>query len=301
MKIPDLAFGIGALLAASLTMAAAGPVAVDAAATRFKIGDLDAVSLRDASFAAPNDGSIFGTDASPEEVGKVLKAAGAPSDVVNLSVSAMLVKDGKRLVLIDSGLGTKVGGVLIQSLAKAGVAPGEVTDVLITHEHGDHVGGLVTADGRSAFPKAAIRLSAPEWAHIQSQADLAPLAKVIAPQVKTFEPGAVILPGITAVPIKGHTPGHTGYEIVSGHDRLIDIGDAAHSSIVSLTKPEWAMGFDSDKALAKESRKSLLASLSASHEKIFSPHFPYPGVGTVKADGDHYSWQPSLQPALAGQ
>jgi glyoxylase-like metal-dependent hydrolase (beta-lactamase superfamily II) len=107
----------------------------------------------------------------------------------------------------------------------------------------------------------------------------------------------VLAPGITAVAIKGHTPGHVGYEITSGHDRLLDIGDTAHSSIVSLAKPEWAMGFDADKAAAKASREALLRDASQSHETIFSPHFPYPGVGKIQADGGHFTWQPTLTAA----
>jgi glyoxylase-like metal-dependent hydrolase (beta-lactamase superfamily II) len=185
--------------------------------------------------------------------------------------------------------------VLMQSLKKAGVSAGDITDVLITHVHGDHVGGLATADGTPAFPKAKVRMSNAEWVFMQSQSDLAPLVKTISAQVQTFEPGTMVAPGITAVAIKGHTPGHMGYEIVNGDDRLLAIGDSAHSSIVSLVRPDWAMGFDSDRSVAKASREKLLSDLSKSHEKVFSPHFPYPGVGTVESEGIHYRWQPTLK------
>jgi len=157
------------------------------------------------------------------------------------------------------------------------------------------VGGLATADGMPAFPKATVRMSSAEWVFMQSQSDLAPLVKTISAQVQTFEPGTLVAPGITAVAIKGHTPGHVGYEIVNGDDRILDIGDSAHSSIVSLVRPDWAMGFDSDRAVAKASREALLSDLSKSHEKIFSPHFPYPGVGTIESEGIHFRWQPTLK------
>jgi glyoxylase-like metal-dependent hydrolase (beta-lactamase superfamily II) len=290
------------ILAASILTAAAGvaattgPIATEAAATKFNIGKLTAYALHDADFAAANDGSVFAPDGTTEDVAKVLKAAGAPSDVIALSVNALLVKMKGHVVLIDTGLGPKAHGVLMQSLKEAGMSAGDVTDVLITHVHGDHIGGLATADGMPAFPKAKVRMSNAEWVFMQSQSDLAPLVKTISAQVQTFEPGALVAPGITAVAIKGHTPGHMGYEIVSGDDRILDIGDSAHSSIVSLVRPDWAMGFDSDRAVAKKSREALLSDLSKSHERVFSPHFPYPGVGMVESEGNHFRWQPTLKP-----
>jgi glyoxylase-like metal-dependent hydrolase (beta-lactamase superfamily II) len=283
------------IVTAAGVAAATGPIDVPPAATKFSIGKLTAFALHDADFAAANDGSVFAIDGTTDEVAKILKAAGAPPDVVPLSVNALLVKVKDHVVLIDTGLGPKAHGVLMQSLKKAGTSAGDITDVLITHVHGDHVGGLAAADGTPAFPKAKVRMSSAEWVFMQSQSDLAPLVKTISAQVQTFEPGAVVAPGITAIAIKGHTPGHMGYEIVNGEDRILDIGDSAHSSIVSLVRPDWAMGFDGDRAVAKASREKLLGDLSKSHEKIFSPHFPYPGVGTVESEGIHYRWQPTLK------
>ena len=291
------------ILAASILSAAAGvaattgPVAVQPAATRFNIGKLTAFSLHDADFVAANDGSVFAADGTTDEVAKVLKAAGAPPDGIALSVNALLVKVKGHVVLLDTGLGPKAHGVLLQSLKKAGLSAGDITDVLITHVHGDHVGGLATAAGTQAFPKAKVRMASAEWTFMQGQSDNAALVKTISAQVQTFEPGTMVVPGITAIAIKGHTPGHMGYEIVDGSDRTLDIGDAAHSSIVSLVRPDWAMGFDTDRSVAKTSREALLLDLSKSHEKVFSPHFPYPGVGTVEAEGIHFRWQPTLKAA----
>lgn len=283
--------------AAAATAATTGPVTVAPEATKFNIGRLTAFVLHDAGFVAPNDGSVFAADGTPDDVAKVLKAAGAPPDGIALSVNVLLVKVTDHVVLIDTGLGPKAHGALMQSLKKAGVSAADITDVLITHSHGDHIGGLVGADGASAFPKAKVRMSKAEWVFMQSQNDIAPLVKAISAQVQTFEPGTLVVPGITAVAIKGHTPGHVGYEVVDGADRILDIGDSAHSSIVSLVKPDWVMGFDGDRAVAKASREQLLTDLSKSHEKVFSPHFPYPGVGTVEAEGVHFRWQPTLKPS----
>ncbi len=99
----------------------------------------------------------------------MLKAAGAPTDQITLGVDALLAEGGGRVMLFDTGLGPAVHGVLQASLAQAGVRPEAVTDVFITHSHGDHVGGLVTADGRPAFPHALVHMSTAEWAFMRAQ------------------------------------------------------------------------------------------------------------------------------------
>ena len=199
--------------------ALAKPVPVAPAATRFPLGAFTLVPLRDELNVVPNDGSVFGKDQTPAAVASVLAAAGAPTDDVTLGVDALLVVEPGRTVLIDTGLGPNVGGVLMQSLAQAGVAPATVTDVLITHSHGDHVGGLVTAGGALAFPNAVIRMSAPEWAFMQANKAQAALVATITPKVRTFAPGSLVLPGITAIVLPGHTPGHSGYRIMSARVR----------------------------------------------------------------------------------
>jgi len=258
----------------------------------FKIGSLDLVSLHDAQFVLPNDGKIFGIGHSPEEIGEVLKASGAPTDTVTLSVDALLVKEPERVILIDTG----VGGALQQSLAQAGTKPEEVTDILITHSHPDHMGGLVK-DGKLAFPKATIRMSSAEWEFARKNAQLEDVVKVIEGNVKTFNPGVEVVPQITSVGLKGHTPGHVGYEIVSGKEKLLDIGDTVHSSIISLVKPEWLVGFDNDEKGGEKNRIDTLKKLAKDKELVFTPHFPFPGVGRIAADGDHFSWQPSVPTA----
>ena len=280
------------LLAAGAAHAA--PVPAPPAAQAFRIGAVEVVALRDAGNAVANDGSVFGKDVGPAAVAAVLKSAGAPADTLTLGVDALLVRLPGRIVLIDSGFGPGPGGVLPQSLRAAGVAPADVTDVLLTHSHGDHAGGLLAADGSPAFPNATIRMSAPEWAWMQAQPVGMKTAAAIAAKVKTFAPGAQVMPGIRAIALPGHTPGHSGYEIVSGRARLIDIGDTAHSAIVSLARPGWIIGYDTDAAEGIATRKAALATLAKSHEPVFAPHFPFPGVGTIVAQGDGFAWQPGL-------
>lgn len=289
-----------ALTLAGLGVAAAtraddayGPAATAPTAHSFKLGRLQLVALRDAMYVLKNDGQTFGVDAGAAAVGELLKANALPTDRITLNVDALLVRTGTRVVLLDTGLGPKLHGALLASLRSAGVAPDAVTDVVITHTHGDHVGGLVDAGGALAFPNATIRMAAAEWAWMKGQAGSPELVKAIEPRVQTFTPGKPVAPGITPIALDGHTPGHVGYEIVSGKARLLDIGDLAHSSVVSLQKPEWTVAFDKDAAVAKATRKATLARLAKSHELVFAPHFPFPGVGHVVAAGGAYRWKPA--------
>lgn len=276
-------------------VALAAPEPVTPAATPFRVGAYRLVSLADARNVVPNDGSVFGHDQTPQAVASVLRSAGLPADRVTLSVNALLVRPPGRTVLIDTGLGPKAGGALLRSLKVAGVTPAEITNVLITHSHGDHVGGLLDAAGKPAFPNATIRMSAAEWAAMQARPQAATLVAAIAPKVAAFAPGTAILPGITPVAITGHTPGHVGYRIQSQGEQMLDIGDTAHSAVVSLAKPGWAIGFDGDKAAGMAARRATLATLAKTGERVWGPHFPYPGLGTIQARGTGYAFVPAAR------
>ena len=292
MPAPTRHAALALLLVALPAACAAKPTPTPPAARSFPLGGVTIVALRDALNVVPNDGSVFGKGVDPAAVATVLRAAGAPTDAITLGVDALLVTMPGRIVLIDTGLGPSVSGVLPGSLAAARVAPGAVTDVLITHSHGDHVGGLLTANGALAFPNATIHMSSAEWAFLRAHPGSAKLVAAIAPRLRPFEPGAEVVPGIRSVSLPGHTPGHSGYEIVSQGKRMIDIGDPAHSAIVSLARPDWAIGYDTDAAQGIAQRRAELARLAASGETVFAPHFPFPGVGRIVTAGNGFAWQP---------
>ncbi len=271
-----------------------GPAAVAEANTyAFRIGQLEAVALKDGTLSLPAGNTEASPWANTAEVSALLKASGVTDDTVHLSIQPLLVKDGDRIVLIDTGAGGQMGteGRLQASLRAAGVTPAQVTDILISHAHGDHVGGVV-ANGALAFPNATIRMSIPEWTALQSDADMADLVRAITPKVQAFAPGSVVAPNITAVSLDGHTPGHSGYEIAQGGGRLLYIGDALHSAILSVQRPDWKNNWDADSGAAIATRQGLLERGASQNLLIYGVHFPFPGLGRFQRRDDGFVWTP---------
>lgn len=272
-----------------------------------RIGELSGIALQDGGLEFPNDNKILGVGKTPEEVAAVLTAAGLPTDKLSLTISPLLVKATDRTLLFDTGAGTNFGpnaGNLAKSLADAGIQAEQITDVFVTHGHGDHVGGLINAEGALAFPNATIHLSAPEWEFLKSmKAEMAQatgnprhvqMIAAITPKVSPFEPGAELIPGVVkAVPITGHTPGHSGYLIGSGESSLLFIGDSMHHYVISVQKPDWTIAFDNDAAAGQKNRLDLLAKSADSGQRIYAVHFPYPGLGKLEHRGDSYVWVPA--------
>ncbi|HTD74151.1 MAG TPA: MBL fold metallo-hydrolase [Steroidobacteraceae bacterium] len=302
---------LSAAIAASLMSLAA--VTADAASGSpvaqfqpFKIGSYSAVALKDGRLEMPVDGKSFVLGQPNETVGAVLKAGGAPADHFEFSIQPLLVHAGNHVLLFDAGVGNwygDIGGKLPDSMKAAGEKPASVTDIFISHAHGDHIGGLITPSGALAFPNATIHMSGPEWKWLSSLTEeqaksmaiqhVAAFVSTIKPKVVAFEPGADLLPGIVkAVDLKGHTPGHSGYLIGSGPDSVLVFGDAMHSYLVSVGKPSWQVAFDSDKQLGATTRVDLVKNSAASAQRLYSEHFPFPGIGKIVKGKDGASWQP---------
>jgi glyoxylase-like metal-dependent hydrolase (beta-lactamase superfamily II) len=260
----------------------------------FTIGELAALSLRDGAMELPNDNKVFGVGRTPEEVAAVLAGAGQPTDKLALTIEPLLVTTKDRVMLFDTGAGGLFGpgsGLLLGSFTEAGVDPQSVTDIFISHSHGDHVGGLVNGEGALTFPNATIHISQPEWNHLKGQQQFAAMVTAISPKVKEFTPGAELVPGtVNAVDIKGHTPGHSGYLVTSGADSLLYVGDSMHHFVVSVQKPEWTIAFDGDSPVASRSRADLIAASVASGQRIYAVHFPFPGIGKFEKQGDVVVW-----------
>jgi glyoxylase-like metal-dependent hydrolase (beta-lactamase superfamily II) len=132
-------------------------------------------------------------------------------------------------------------------------------------------------------------MSTPEWAFAQQNAaaeGAGPLLAAITPKVQAFAPGAQVTPSIKAVPLPGHTPGHSGYQITSGDSRLLYIGDALHSSVISVARPDLVNAWDSDSPAAVGARRLLLAN----DQPVYAGHFPFPGRGHFQPQGEGFVW-----------
>lgn len=261
---------------------------------RFSIGTLQAAMLRDGDIRLPNDGSIVARGEPKQEVDALLAAAGQPLDILHLAVQSLLVRSADRVILFDTGAGSAAfadGGRLPASLQAAGVEAAAVTDIFISHAHGDHVGGLLDDAGQPAFPNATVRMTAPEWQALQDDSAQQALVAAIAPRVQAFAPGAAdIVPGVSAVAVDGHTPGHSAYDIVDGDAHLLYVGDTVHHHVISVQRPRWTIQFDGNAPLAEDSREALLARAADQSLLLASPHFPYPGLGRIVRRGDGFAW-----------
>jgi glyoxylase-like metal-dependent hydrolase (beta-lactamase superfamily II) len=271
---------------------------------QFTIGQLTAYALRDGGMEVPNDNKVFGVGQTPEAVAAVLSAAGQPTDKMALSIQPLLVKTQDKVLLFDTGASGNFGpgsGHLLASFTEAGLDPETVTDIFISHLHGDHVGGLLNPQGGLAFPNATVHLTKAEWDFMQTLKDdvakniglenHAVLVAAIKPKVDAFAAGAELVPGVVkAVDIKGHTPGHSGYLVTSGPDSLLYVGDTVHQFVVSVAKPEWTVAFDHDAKVASRSRADLIAKSAADGQRIYAVHFPFPGLGKFEKRGEGYVW-----------
>ncbi|MDO9711913.1 MBL fold metallo-hydrolase [Paracraurococcus lichenis] len=234
-------------------------------------------------------------------------------DLVDWSLNQVVLRRGDRTILIDSGLGKEYPGVArtghwAHRLEAAGIALASVTDVIITHMHFDHIGGLL-ADGMQERLRPDLRVhaaaaeaefwEAPDFSRTAMPGPVADKNRSTARhflaayggRLRTFEAESEVAPGVVVTRTGGHTPGHSVVRLVSGRDRLTFVGDALLPH--SFDQPGWHDGFEHDPKEAVRVRVRLLRALAATGEPLMGAHLPFPSVCRALADGDAYRWVPA--------
>jgi len=287
------------------------PTKQAAAAFRRRLGDVVVTALSDGYLDASLD-LLTGIDS--ESGSRLLRTTGHRLPP-RMNINTYVVQDGVRTILVDSGAGglNGWGGRLQESLALAGILPGDIDTILLTHAHPDHIGGIADSNGRALFPAAqqlfvqegelafwssdSMREAAPDG--FRPFFDVARNAfAAYDGRIRTFK-GATILPGISAIELHGHTPGHTGYLVESRGEALLIWGDIVHFPDIQVARPEVTIAFDADSTQAARTRARVLDQASSEGFVVGGMHFTSPSFVRIERHGSTYammneSWTSAL-------
>ena len=295
----------------TLRPASQKPVELVPSRYALRVGEIDVLVISDGVFPLP--ATTLATNADPADLAAWLDDRRQPPDVYKWPLNVVVVRSGGRTVLIDTGMGAeypnlpRAGGLLAPRLEAAGVDPASVTDVVLTHLHVDHVGGLLADDGLRGRlrPDVPIHLAAAEvdfWASPDFSRNtfggmsdaLRSAAKRFVDeyrsQLRPFEAQHEVAPGVVISRTGGHTPGHSVVRLASGGDRLTFLGDAVFPD--HFDRPDWYNAFDHDPEEAVRVRIRLLRELAATREPLVATHLSFPSFGRVAVAGDVFRWVP---------
>nr|WP_090275172.1 MBL fold metallo-hydrolase [Mycolicibacterium komanii]CRL68119.1 beta-lactamase superfamily metal-dependent hydrolase [Mycolicibacterium komanii] len=276
-----------------------------------QIGDIEVLVISDG--VLPITARTMATNADPAEFGSWLDDRFLPRDVLDWPLNVVVVRSGDRTILVDAGLGVEFpdfprAGQTVHRLEAAGIDPSAVTDVVLTHLHMDHVGGLLTkglkerlrADLRVHVAAAEANFwEAPDFSHTDMPAPVPDALRSIASrfldeyrgQMRTFETEYELAPGVLVSRTGGHTPGHAIVRLASGDDRLTFAGDAVFAP--GFDNPEWHNGFEHDPEESARVRIELLRELATTGEALVATHLPFPSVCRVATAGDVFRCVPA--------
>lgn len=317
-----MATGVAALAAPAFLTASNAPVFAQAAAAaaqapgfyKYKVGDITVTAINDGFFNRPLEGFI--RNAELPAVQSAMSAAFLPTNAVPIPFNTLVVETGGKVVLLDTGngnVGAPTSGTWMTNFKAAGFDPAKVDSVVISHFHGDHINGIRLRDGSAVFPNAEIQVPTPEWAFWMSdeRMNAAPEAmrggfqnarRVFAPiaaNVKRFEPGAVVAPGVTSMAAFGHSPGHTVFVVSSGNAKLTYMADVTNHPALFVRNPDWSAIFDMDADAARATRRRLLDMATSEKTRVHFYHAPFPSNGFIAKDGNGFQlvpaqWTPSI-------
>lgn len=291
-----VAGGIGAMGAAGFGL---GPRAAHA---QIDLGNVRLDVVSDGSLTLP--GSFIFDPMPKEELQAVLEAQGISSDVLTPPCNVTLMRSGDRTVLFDVGSGSDfadTAGTLRVSLDALGVSPDDVTDVVFTHGHPDHLWGLLDDFGDPLFAGARYMMGREEWdywlnpntvdeigeARMAFAVGAERRLRIIEDDMTLFNDGDEIMPGVLARATPGHTPGHMSMEVHDGTQSVMILGDCIGNHHVAFARPDWASGSDQDQPRAAATRVALLDQLAHEQTRVIGFHLPQ-GSGHVERTADAY-------------
>lgn len=290
-------------------LAKSGPVTAQISGVQhFNVGDITVSALSDGYIVF--DPALFPSVGKDEMETALKRAFMDGKGQFRGAVNAYVARFADRTVLIDSGGGTLFGptmGMLASQLTAAGIAPADIDVLAMTHLHPDHIGGLTSADGKPLFTNATMLLHQAEvafWTDDAIRGKAPDEVKVFfdaarksidAYKGKTspFSKDGEVLPGVQAIHLPGHTPGHTGFNLVSGDQNLLIWGDVVHAPALQFSHPEWSIAFDVDQDKARETRAKIFDQANADRLRVAGMHLLFPGVGHVVKDGSSYDFVPA--------
>jgi len=276
---------------------------------RFSVGDARVTIVSDGYFRLPTDG--LGVNADRDEVQAFLKRHFLSPELGYSHTNHLFVEVGDAKVLVDVGSGNRFmenTGQLMGNLEAAGIDPYEITHVVITHAHPDHIWGIRDGFDEAIIPDAEYLIGEAEHTYWMQDG----LVDRVPAEDQQFVLGAVnsinvdgaewtlvqdgheVVPGLTMIDTPGHTPGHMSLRVDSGDQSLIALGDSMSHAYTNFAHPEWYNGFDADGDQTVATRKRLLDMAAEDRIAILGYHFPFPGVGHVQREGDHYRFVPAL-------
>lgn len=281
---------------------------------RYKVGDITMTAIGDGFAQRPLEG--FVRNAPVADVRKALVDQGLSPAHIRIPYTSLVVNTGARVIMLDTGNGDFApqpnSGQWMSNFRAAGFTPDMVTDVVISHFHGDHINGLRNKNGERVFRNAQVLVPEGEWAFWMDDARMnnAPAAmkgafqnvrRVFSPikEVRRFGWDKEIAPGVTTVRADGHSPGHTAFLIASGDSRLMFVADVTNTPILFARNPEWQVMFDMDPQKAIETRKRILDMAATDRIRCAFYHGPFPSVGQIGREGNGYRldllpWQDAL-------
>jgi len=282
---------------AATQAAAAGRAAIAPTplARSFAVGDFTVTILLAGTGKRENPQSMFGMNVSAEEFARVSEENFVGTDSFQGYFTPVVVETGSERILFDTGI---PGDGVPTALAQVGLSPEDITHVVLTHMHGDHIGGM-TKDAGEVYKNASYVTGRREYDHWVAQGagnrtydTMA--AKVIpfAEKMRFLDEGGEVRSGITAMGAFGHTPGHMAYMIESAGAQLLITGDMANHHVWSLAYPDWEVRFDMDKGAAAGTRRRILSMLAQERIPMVGYHVPFPAAGYVETRADGFRWVP---------